>query len=354
MEKVRQSNIELLRILSMLMLTIFHFNDHSLICGPIWHDGIANGFWWHMVQTLTITGTNIFVLITGYFGIHFKLRSVFRLYLMCFIWGLIGYLLYCFVMGVPVGFALLGRVFAFTHNKWWFIITYLELYFLSPVLNAAIEKMDERSHMYSIVVFSFPTIYLGYCHFMGEDTWGTSLSHFVYLYLIGQYIHKYISIQQIHQRKNKWLLGFLLTSILIFAEAMLKYVGLHLQWLEPYPYCNPLNILGALCLVLYTLCFDFQNKWINRLASSALAVYLLQGGPYFGLSVMYPKVADFLCNLSTPVCYGYIIGASVVLLLVTIVVDQLLSVLFYCPSLKIFDRMEAFIVRICKKLSPEI
>ena len=95
----RQSNIELLRLLSMLMIVIFHFNGHALATGAPFFS--AEGIMWNLTHTLTITATSIFVLISGYFGINFRIKGVLRLYLRCAVWGVIGYLLYCALANTP-------------------------------------------------------------------------------------------------------------------------------------------------------------------------------------------------------------------------------------------------------------
>lgn len=96
--KTRASNIELLRIVSMLMICVLHLCtsikiDASTIT-PEW-------MLWNLNKTLTISATSIFVLISGYFGIRFSFRKVLSLYLQCFIWGLLGYLAYSICANTP-------------------------------------------------------------------------------------------------------------------------------------------------------------------------------------------------------------------------------------------------------------
>ena len=95
----RQSNIELLRLLSMLMIVIFHFNGHALETGAPFFS--AEGVLWNVTHTLTITATSICVLISGSFGINFRIKGVLRLYLRCAVWGVVGYLLYCTLANTP-------------------------------------------------------------------------------------------------------------------------------------------------------------------------------------------------------------------------------------------------------------
>ena len=331
----RQSNIELLRLLSMLMIVIFHFNGHALQSGEI-----LSSQWvaYNLTHTLTITATSVFVLISGYFGIHFKAKGLLNLYMRCFIWGLIGYLLYVVFTDNPLKLTTLAaRVMPFTHNKWWFIITYLELYFLSPILNAAIEMFDKKKHMFVILIFGFVTLYMGYCRETGEDTWGTSLSHFLWLYMIARYINKYVSHYVIQKHRWVWAAGFIVSSLITFGLAALGAKVSIPVCLRAYPYCSPWVLMGALSLLLFALSFTFESRVINWFASSSLSAYLLQDSIYFGMGVLYPMAAVHLMSCALPMRYVSLIGISIAWLMSTCIVDKLWNVAIYKPIMRMYD-----------------
>lgn len=335
--QTRQSNIELLRFLSMLMIAIFHINGHALQSGELlsapW---IAH----NLTHTLTITATSIFVLISGYFGIRFKVKGVLNLYLRCFIWGLVGYLLYVLFTDNPIKISTLAaRIMSFTHNKWWFIETYLELYFLSPLLNAAIEMFDKKKHMMFILLFGFVTLYMGYCRETGEDTWGTSLSHFLWLYMIARYINKYISLEVIRKYRWMWLAGFCLSSCITFGLAIIgaKYTLPHCLW--AYPYCSPWVLLGAISLLLFALSFTFESKVINWFASSSLASYLMDGSPYFAMGFWFQWLASWMMPLPLCVRYGILVPFAFIWLCSVCVVDKLWEQILYKPVMKLFNKL---------------
>lgn len=336
--QTRQSNIELLRFMSMLMIAIFHINGHALESGAL-----LSSQWvaYNLTHTLTITATSVFVLISGYFGIHFKAKGVLNLYLRCFIWGLVGYLLYINCANTPPVklTTLFGRFMPFTHNKWWFIITYLELYFLSPVLNAAIEMFDKKKHMLVILIFGFVTLYMGYCRETGEDTWGTSLSHFLWLYMIARYIKLYVSIDSIRKYRWLWVVGFILSSSLTFGLAILdaKLTLPHCLW--PYPYCSPWVLIGAISLLFFALSFTFESKVVNWFASSSLSSYLMDGSQYFGICVWFPWLASWMMPLPLSVRYGILVPVAFVWLCSVCVVDKLWEKVLYKPVMKLFNRL---------------
>lgn len=340
MENVRKSNIELLRLISMLMIVVFHFNGHAIEQTPLFvGDGISiSSCLWNLTHTLTITATSIFVLISGFCGINFKVRGVLKLYLRCLVWGMVGFVLYCICKEEPMGRRLFGRFFAFTHNDWWFIITYLELYFLSPVLNAAISFFKKRNLLISIIVFSFVTLYMGYCRRTGEDTWGTSLSHFVFLYLIGRYIRLYVNEVFVRSNRWKWFCMFCFTTIItLFLVVLNERINGLPPCLQPYPYCSPWVLCGAVCLLLFAISFSFQNRCVNYLASSSLSAYLFQDCVYWGFGVLYPAVSSFLMLFSLQARYLILIPLSVVFLLLTIIFDKIFSFAIYSPCMKTYD-----------------
>ena len=97
--KERNSNIELLRLCSMMMIMVLHFLGHSrYIGGNIFS---ADVLIWNLMESLCISSTAIFVLISGYFGINFKIKGILKLYLSCAAWGIVGYVIYCSCANTP-------------------------------------------------------------------------------------------------------------------------------------------------------------------------------------------------------------------------------------------------------------
>ena len=335
----RQSNIELLRFISMFMIMVFHFNCHSFLPKPNFFS--SEGILWNITHTLTISATSIFVLISGFFGIRFRIKGVLRLYLHCALWGIIGYVVYCACANTPpVEIAkLFARLAPFTHGKWWFIVTYLELYFLSPILNTAIEMFDRKKHMLSIFIFGFVTLYMGYCRETGEDVWGTSLSHFLWLYMIARYINKYISIKSIRSHRWGWFGGFLASSAIIFALAAIESKFTVPCCIRAYPYCSPWVLTAALSLLLFALSFDFDCQTINRLASSSLSGYLFQDHIYFGFGVLYPMITAWMMPMPLLERYALLPIISIIWLLGCCLCDNLLNIIVYRPILTLFDKI---------------
>ena len=141
MAPIRNSNIELLRIVCMLMVVVLHFNNNGANTGIVNMPAVLTGrlTWGFLVESLCLVAVNCFVLISGYFAIKLKVRSLLKFYLQCFFIGLVSYLVYvglCDDFGVDSVFTvqiMAERLLAFTHNGWWFVVSYVGLMLLSPL-----------------------------------------------------------------------------------------------------------------------------------------------------------------------------------------------------------------------------
>ena len=74
----RQSNIELCRLVSILLVMLLHTTNESL--------GDNMSFGALLLEGITIIGVNVFILITGYFSATPKKTSLFNLAFICFFW----------------------------------------------------------------------------------------------------------------------------------------------------------------------------------------------------------------------------------------------------------------------------
>ena len=324
----RNSNIELLRILCMLMILILHFNNNGANVGLL---ALANaltpqltgGF---LVECFCVVAVNCFVLISGYFGINLKVRSVLKLYLQCFFIGLLSYLLYVCITPATLSIKpLLGRLLAFTHNHWWFVISYLCLMFVSPLLNAAADTLSKKKFLLSIILYGVIVVYLGWYKNLESTNAGYSFVSFIFLYLIGRYIGKHISLESIKNKRWYFGIGYIVGSLFLFGLLMLQYYkGITIRYV--FQYDHPLIIINACLLLLFFLSFSFNNKTVNWIASSVFTAYLLQESIYLGQKWLYPVVADLFANAS--VHWAILLFVlSISFMIISVLIDKLIGLL---------------------------
>lgn len=323
----RNSNIEFLRILCMLMVVILHFNNHGA------NTGIVNMpsqltpalTWGFLVESFCIIAVNCFLLISGFFSISLKWRSVLKFYLQCFFIGMFAYLLYVWLSPATISCAaIFERLLAFTHNGWWFVVSYVGLMLVSPIINRAVDGLSKRQMLSALGLYAIVIIYLGWYQQVEPTHNGCSLINFIFIYLVGRYIGKYVEIGDIQRYRWLWLLGYVLTALIIFALVMLRY---HCGWEIRYvfDYNHPLVIIAAVMLFLFALSFSFKSRAINWIASSVFSTYLLQESILFGHEYLYPKMEVFFTHVPSGWNIGVLFLVSIIFLLASVLIDKVFS-----------------------------
>lgn len=185
---MRDSNIELLRIVSMMLIILFHFSVH----GPWPADGVlaANV----AVGVLAFggkLGVNCFVLITGYFMTRSSVRmaSVARVVLETWFysWGLL--ILFAVAQPELVTQARLEKaVLPLVSGEYWFITNFVALMVVSPFLNLLFDRLSRRGKS-RLAAIGFVTISV-LPTLTTFNPLGSDLLWFFYLYLMGGWIRE--------------------------------------------------------------------------------------------------------------------------------------------------------------------
>ena len=299
MTKVRQSNIELLRIIAMLLVLIVHA-DFASIGYPNGNDVTSaptSTFFRIFIESLSIVCVNLFVLISGYFGINPKTKSIFSLIFQVVFSRIIAFI---FVLGF--GLSQLSKsdfLCIIPGCSDWFVMSYLLLILFSPLINSFIKNISANQLLtYIIIFFTIQTIYgwlipFGIFGFRN----GYSVISMIGLYLLGRYIYLYgARLQKIAAKYfiSGYFLTCTLTTCLIFL--VLKFADSPFVLGYSYKlydaYLSPFVIFSSVCLFLFILKFDFRNKVINWIAASVFSVYLIHCNP-----IIFKHYTDFCSYL---------------------------------------------------------
>lgn len=262
---VRSSNLELLRIVAMLLIMFGH--SHLRI-----HQ--MSNFFDVILSCITTTGVGIFIAISGWFGIHFRKQGLAKyLFQVLFIlWAVYGIAIALDITHFDAAGIKISLTF---YEGYWFIMGYLGLYLISPILNSFIENTSKRQ---------FQLVLLSYYLFQGYYSWlsawydyygGYSIILFGGIYLTAAYLRKY-PITFLQKNAHWILVGTILLMSLIAYFSLMKLGHAARQIRDD----NPLVILVS---VLFVLCFSklkFQSRFVNWMAASCFAVYLIHYNPF--------------------------------------------------------------------------
>lgn len=273
--KERDSNIELLRIVATLFILILHCNGWFLrewggITG--WNTGNSVFAACRiLVQNVSELGVDVFILITGFYGIRPKLKSIVNLFTLLLFFYVGCYLLEC-VLGKPFVITdLFSHMMAFsTHN--WFVNSYLFLMLLSPLINAFIDSSSTKKLGMYTILFCATTLYFGY--YVENEYWyynkAYSVTMMIGVYLIGRYMNRMTSvIDRIYY--NYIVAAFIGVIGLMFVIRILSTN--EEAWLH---YGSPITMVAASILfILFYRMPKFHSKLINWVGASCLAAFVL-------------------------------------------------------------------------------
>ena len=162
----RSSNIELLRILSMFLVLMIHYIPYRTLPthDTLAHDTLGTLFDLEL-RSISFVCVNCFILISGYFGIRWKLKSFSNLLFQILFWAIVCPVI---VSAATDSFNMTDLFKTLYHNTFsrWFIEAYIGLYILAPMINRFIEKSTHRELGIFILAFYLISTLFGY---LGKD-----------------------------------------------------------------------------------------------------------------------------------------------------------------------------------------
>lgn len=317
---MRQSNLELCRIFSILLVVLVH----SCFSWIGWPDDFETcDVHLLFVEALSCIGVNVFVLLTGYFSTSIKPKSIANLLYICLFYAIIRLIVGYFTGNLEIEDAF------FVSKSNWFIPTYLGLILITPWLNA-IEMNKRLGGVLLLLVLH--QIWFGYFPSLADVSpgyqWGYSILSFAILYLAARYV-RLVGLPKWMSRYSLFI--YILCTVLIAAEAYsFLYIfsgksGKISSGLNHYVYAynNPIVMISALSFFLFFEKLKLkQSRIINYIAKSVLAVLLIHSSV-----VLNPPMVEYFNSIYNSyngflLVLLWIVGLLAILL-VAVIIDQL-------------------------------
>lgn len=282
----RQSNIELLRIVAMIMIIAHHFSFHGGF--KFSSDTItATRFW---VQFLLIggkIGVNIFMLISGYFLVSarsLKTNKVLKLWLQIFTYSVGIFIVFSLCGAETFGIKKLIKLcFPITYSQWWFASTYFILYLLSPYINKLLHSLDKKQYQHFLLLLGFcwciiPTL-------TAQANQSNNLLWFVFLYAFAGYIRLFKPQTNIKGSTYIWM--SIAVTLLTFLSAVVSdFLGTKIEFF----YENatilygmrkfPIFLIAAMLFIGFLKTDIGYKPVINTISSATFGVYLIHDNKY--------------------------------------------------------------------------
>ena len=321
MKPRRQSNFELLRIISMLMVLAVHIDGASLglpdLRGNLWALD-SRSAWQLAVESLTIVGVNCFTLISGYFGIRLRIKSVFSYLFQCMFYA-VGLYALLLVVKPSAGSidGLLESFMVLTHTDLWYVPAYFGLMLLSPFLNMATDTLGKRQSGYILLTFIIFNVWGGWLWGGSFNPTGYTLVQLIMMYLTGRFL-SVCDFDALRLQRPALMFG---TAYLLLAASVMISAIYDLP--KAYAYNSPLVIAESISLFLSFRFIRIESRTINYVAQSAFAVYLIHKQPRIFGEVMKPAVIEAWRGLSIATFSLYAIALMAAIYSVAMAADMI-------------------------------
>lgn len=315
---MRQSNMELLRIVAMFMIVVYHTVYYRL-----YNYRLETPLFSSLMVVLHI-GVPLFVLISGYFGIKPSVRGFFKLYaiLLFYNLALYGYR----VVSGDVTFSareFLRLWLPFSRGRvLWFFKVYIMLYISAPIVNYLKEIMG----MKLILVSGFLTFYFGWFAQHPSLSDGKNIVNFVFLYLLGYMLRNMLVSWKVPSGKKRMMLalGYIVLTIavgiiLAYPNDNVQRFGKRLFW----GYNSPVLLLMSVLFFCYFATFNFKSKMTNWWAGSVFAVYMIHENYWFLKNNWYNMI-DLQYNSMPGINFSVtLIAECAILFISAILIDKI-------------------------------
>lgn len=270
----RDSNIELLRIVLILMVITLHYCN-SAMGGLLPNTHVLqNKIIGNIAESVSIIAVNVFILITGYYSYNknsVKLKKIINLWMITILYGLV-----LTIIGLSIekqySVAIFIDLIVNSVLNQWFVVIYSILYLTIPFLNKLLDNLNRKQiQIFLSINILFFYFWPTFINKVSVNDSGYGITNFVTLYIIGFYIRKYGSFVK---RKSLNIIIYLLSSFITAVIGFLFGRG--------YAY-NSIFVLIA-CVEFFEFFKSIHlstNNFINYLATFTFAIYLIDvNGPF--------------------------------------------------------------------------
>lgn len=305
MKNERQSNFELMRIVSMIFIILWHIICHGRIIENCMSLEIKSIF--KFMRYIFIVHVNSFIILMGYFqcGKRFNFSKMMSLIFQILFYSITIFLFLCifgFFENIDLTM-IIGILIPVSAVDYWFAATYLITYILSDYINVLINSFNHKEHKKFIiicfVIFSVIPFLTG-MRLIKND--GYNIFHFIFLYILGAYLYKY-------PLKNNYIFnkmsvnGYRLLVIILFFLCvtynyfLYDFASLHffsgnlfdyitnVLYASQDSYSSPIVIIQTICYFEFFKTLNFRSKVVNYISSCMFGIYLFHENTYLRMNL---------------------------------------------------------------------
>ncbi|MDU5491327.1 MAG: acyltransferase family protein [Clostridium perfringens] len=269
--KARDSNIEILRIIAIIMVIGLHYLNENMggALGAL-SNGHINYYIAHYIESLNIVAVNLFVIVSAYFLVDKsipKLSKIIKLVILAYFYGFLFYIIGIISNINKFSFIeLIKSINPFLDGGYWFIKIYIILYLLSPFINKFISTLNKKSHKGVIILIGiFFSVWPSFLPQAPNNDGGYGIISFIFLYLIVAYIKKYYK----NNKSTRYYIG------IYFLAVSITFIFSIISFNSAWAYNFVFNIIGSIALFLGIKQIKLKSNIINYIATYTFEIYLI-------------------------------------------------------------------------------
>ena len=323
LKKERNSNLELYRIITMMLIVAHHYVVNSgLIQVMPNSETTNNSIFLYIFGMWGKTGINCFMLITGYFMCksNITIRKFLKLLLEVEFYKIIIY--FIFIISGYEAFTLKGCIkslLPITSVASGFTSCFLLFYLCIPFLNILIQNLTKEMHkkllylslgIYTIL-YTLPGIYVAYNY----------VSWFCILYFIASYTRIYGIYPNISTTQWGWL--SLISVFLSISSVLLLINTSHTFWLVSDS--NAIfAVTTAVCSFMYFKGINLkQSKLINLIGGSTFGVLLIHANSDTMRQWLWKDTLNNVSYFNSETLIFHAIASVIIIFAICIVIDRI-------------------------------
>lgn len=339
----RNSTIELLRIICIVIIIITHFCGHGILSQIII---TRENYSWQLFVTQLLAAWGpmanmVFILITGYFMINREMHYK-KLFLLIIAMFFYAWVIAAVFYGFHLEPATFNKIFMAAIPVWtgynWFVCCYIILFILMPFLNLFLNKLSQRQYIKLVLLTLFlfgiaPT-------FAGKTYMNDYLIIFILMYAVGGYISLYGLKNNSHHFWS-WaaICCFIISLASIVCLNVTGYIlGINTLIVKCQHFIPMLSIFISVSLFMSFLTMKpFVSTFINRIAGSVLGIYLIHDNPIIRQFVW----TDFLPNtdyVNSDRFLAFMVLKVAAVFIICLFIDQLRIYFMEKPLKKYIDK----------------
>ncbi len=328
----RNSALELLRIVAMLLIVESHFVVHG-VYHALNEAGMPSGIAEHASSwQMHFTNFNsfggglgicIFLLVTGYFAVdrQVKARKLLLLASNVFLYSwVIMALVRALVPELCPDGAISWNLMPLWVGESWFVSCYIAFFCFVPFYNKFLRLLGQREYLLFLAVFFLVQRVLpilGYHNYMNDS----QLILFGLVYAIGGYLRLFCQDRLVRSNHRRYVLYTLAAyGVLMLLSAVVEGHGIYYDLGSLAQILSDARIImhvlmAVAMLMAFATMKPFYNKWINMLAGTVLGVYLIHDNTFMRTIIwdrILPNAEYFASDYYVLFMLGKVAGVFVV------------------------------------------